>query len=494
MTRFTVKQTVLGAAIVAGFGMAVAPAFAAVGNGVNLNTGAGVAKIANEIPSNTAALANTGGALSITLASPTGVIPTNTDPVYIRVNLSGNAKFSAAPSLECTVISGTDSGSSNLATAIIQAGGNGFNYVTFNLNSADAAGITAGASASWLSGNCTVSGMTGVNIASGGLVSYSVTARTEYKDGASYTTAYLSDKSYITFTKGVDGVASAASGLVVDATSGSDNFASAQSDLLSQTLARLGKYVVTAIGTSAASATLGGNISGQDVFSGVTVTVSGAALVAGLAANTSAGVFLSTSAACTDSTGVFSSTANAGTTVTFTGLTTATLAGTTGVFVCMNVSGGTTQIATGAVYVGSTGTFAANVTTNLSGMESLITISSNGTTKNAYIVHSPSSTAKATQLWVKNTGATAGAVYVTCYNSAGTAVGTSNSTLISSLAVNELAKKTSSDVFTAINYTGYTATEKFSCVLNGALAGMELVNQTQDTGTGAVTVTQSQTN
>jgi len=482
------KQRVMRAAIAAALGLAATQTYA----DVNINTAAGAVKIASEIPSTTTGLANAGNALDLFLTSPAGVVPTAADAVFIRINLSNNVRFSATPTLVCSAFTGGSAGGNSAIAGVIQNGGNGNSFVTFTV-APSAAQIGSGLA---LSGTCTAAGFTGITgIASAGLVSISVTARSEYKDGAAYTTAFLSDKSYITYVQGVTVKASAASALVVDATSGSDNFDSAQSDLTSQTLARAGRYIVTAVGTSAATATLAGNISGEALFSGATVTVSGGTLAAALATNLTAGVFLSTAATCAagTTTGVFSSTANAGSTVTFTSITTAVLTD-TGVQVCLNVSGNTTQIVTGAIYAGSTGVFAANVTSNLGGMKQLVTVTTNGVTKNAYIVHSPTSTAKSTQLWFRNTGANAGTIFATCYNTAGTVVGTANSTLTSSLAVNQLLKKTALELFTAVNYSGYTPTEKFSCIFSGGLAGMEVINQTQDIATGAIAVTQSQTN
>lgn len=493
MTQLNLKpnnKMVLRAAVAAAFGVASMGANAVV----NITAGTSTVKVASEIPSTTVALPNAGALLNIALTGQAGVAPSDTNPYYIRINLSGAAVFkTAAPGMICSGVTGAGAASATFSGAL-QAGGAGFNFVTFSFgNGVTAAGAT-GEVGSYITGLCTLTlnaaGVTGITAG----VATTVTARTEYKDGASYVTAYLSDKAYISYAQGMSGAVSGSSALVVDATSGSDNFDSAQSDLTSQTLVRLGKYVATAIGNSAVTATLVGNASAGDIFSGISVTVSGATLAAGLAANGTSGVTLHNTATCTNQAYTVQSTANAGTTVTFTSVTTADIGSATGLVVCMNVSGGTQQISTGAVYVGSTGTFAANVTATLGGMKQLINITTNGQTKNAYIVHSPSSTAKTSQLWIKNTGSTAGAVYATCYNSAGTVVGTANSTLITSIAANELAKKTSSDVFTAIGYTGYTATEKFSCVLNGALAGMEMVNQTQDTTTGAITVTQAQTN
>jgi len=491
--KFT-SNNVLRAAVAAAFGVASMGAQAVV----NLNAGTGTVKAANEIPSTTKILANGGGSLNIALTGPAGTAPTGTDPMYIKINMASSVYFiTGDPTMTCSGATGTDSGSANNFLGVKQAGGVGFNYVTFTFTAGTAGGT--GSLGSFATGACTLTvnaaGLSGFTIGT----NVNVTARTEYKDGASYTTAFLSDKPYVTFIKGVSAAVSAASAVIVDATSGSDNF-STDSDLAVSAAADFGRYYVQGTGMSAAQlATLAGAISATDVYTavGVTVTVSGAALAAGLAANSSAGVFLVTGAAPTcsagDTTGVFSSTANAGTTVTFTGLSNATIGG-SGVILCMNISGGSAQIATGAVYIGANEGNVANVTTNLGGMRLLTTVSTNGVTKNAYIVHSPSSSTKTTQLWMKNTGATAGPVYVTCYNMAGTVVGTSNSSLVSSIAVNELVKKTSSDIFTAIGYSSYAATDKFSCVVNGALAGLEMVNQTQDTTNGSIVTTQSQTN
>jgi len=217
-------------------------------------------------------------------------------------------------------------------------------------------------------------------------------------------------------------------------------------------------------------------------------------LVAGLAANGVSGVFLATTADCGAVAYSADTTANAGSTVTFTGVTTADLSSATGVQLCMNVSGGTAQIGTGAVYVGVNGTFAAGVTANLGGMKQLITVTTNGITRNAYLIHSPTSTTKTSLLWMKNTGATAGPVYLTCYDSAGTVVGSANSSLVSSLAVNEIVSRDSAALMSTIGYTGFTPTDKYSCVLNGALAGMEVINYSKDPTTGSLGLTQAQTN
>ena len=493
MTQFNFSsKNVLHVAVAAAFGVAAVGGAQAT---VNLNAGTGTVKVAKETASIVLAHGNSANQFDIALAGPAGIAPSSVDPTYIRINLATGVTFKTAdPTLQCLAAT---AGAATAINAVKQGGGLGFNYVTFSIqNSAVQTG-------SYFSGDCTLTvnaaGLTlSAGVAGTDLV---VSARTEYKDGASYTTAYLSDKAYVTYVKGVSASVSAASAVVVDATSGSDNFATA-SDLGIQTAAVFGRYFAYGSGVST-SAVLGTadttHVSATDVYTavGVTVTVSGAPLAAGLAANSSAGVFLATAGSidCSagNSTGVFSSTANGGTTVTFTGIANTTIV--SGVILCMNVNGGTGQIATGAVYIGANEGNVANVTTTLGGMKLLTTVSTNGVTKNAYIVHAPTSTSKTTQLWMKNTGATAGPVYATCYGASGAIVGTSNSLLVSSLAVNQLTSKTSSDIFTAIGYTtGYAATDKVSCVLNAALAGLELINQTKDLAGNSITITQSQTN
>ena len=324
-----------------------------------------------------------------------------------------------------------------------------------------------------------------------GLGTVGLSATVEYKNGlANAITGLITN--YVTFVTGVVAtVVSADSAVIVDATTGSTKF-TALSNRSSTNLATLGLVKYTQVGTSAASSDLGANVSAFSAITTATVTVSGPAIAAALAANGVSGIYLDAAAsACnTKSYTVGSTAANS---VSFTNVSATDISA--GVNVCINVSGGTTQILTGQMTASLSGVQQTSVTSDFTtasnGMEFL---TSNGTTKNAYFVNAAASTSKTTILRIINTGGNAGPLTVSAFDLSGAPYGTVNASL-GNLAVRQMATFDSLALETALGLTGATApgaTVKYRVVVSGGLAAYKILNYSKDVVSGSINLAQAQ--
>lgn len=483
-------NNILRAAVLAAFGVAAGQAGATVDYSVSPATG--VTKFAKEIPTNTTALANAGNALDIKVSVPAGYNIATTAPLYVKIQLSPGATFKGTPVLGCNTYSAATV--TGISAGAITVGGNGDSAVTFNVGAvAAAAGTTA-----TTTGTCVVSGFTGIGIVSGTSRDVNFSATVEYKNGLSDVASGASG-AYITFVNGFTAVISSGGSIVVDATSGSDNF-SAGGGAISTTLASAGLVSWVAVGTSAATATTVGNIGVGDVLgtSSGSITVSGPSVAAALATNGVSGVYLDISTADSCATKSYTVASTATNSVTFSSITTAHISSVSGLVVCLNVSGASTQIATGALTATVGGGLQTNVThsfTNDTG--SLSTLTQNGTTKNAYFVNASTSTNKTSVIRIVNTGGNSGTVRATAYllsndgTPVGTATGTANST-IATLAANESISLSSAQLETLLGLTPADTTTKYRVVFSAGLAGFKVLNYTKDVATGNITLSQAQ--
>lgn len=486
---------VLRAAVASAFGVVAAQAGAAVDFGATTVT---PARFAKEIPTNTTAIANAGNALDMQIKVPAGYVPSASTDLYVKVNLTNGATFGGTPSIYCATAG--DSATYNDISGDLTLGGASTSFATFLVS---ANGNTVGT-------YCVVTAFTGIGVISGNSRDVSMSATIEYKNGLSNTVSGASNN-YITFVRGIGASFSGASGsVVVDATSGSDNFASAGSTSVtnSATKANLGFITVGSVGSGAAAVTAllnsstalqangTNNVTGADAIQSATITVSGPALAAGLAALGTSGVYLSLSADAACATKTYKASATATNSVTFSAVTIAHVFD--GVHVCMDVSGGTTQITTGQITATIDGSAVSNVTADLTGStSSLELVSQNGTTKNAYFVNASTSTSKTSVIRIVNTGGNSGTIRATAYvvgsgtTPSSTAAGTANAT-IATLAANESITLTSADLESLLGYTPSSSTEKYRVVFSAGLAAFKVLNYTKDVAGGYITLSQSQ--
>ncbi len=460
------RNQVLRLAVAACFGVAAGQAGAAAVIGTS-NT-----NWASEIPNN-ATLLNT-GVLAMTINSIPGLTPTAATPMYVKVNLLNGATWGGAPSLECQTAAGA-AGTAGSTGSIDLGGTVGGSSVTFRVTG----------NAQTFGGTCNVSA---ASIVVSGLTTKTVSAQIEYTNGASVaTTAQVGN--YITFQRGLSTVVSApATGVVVDATSGSDNFVAGGN--LTVGTAYIGRVVYGVNGTTAYNSA-GATTEGSSAFSTAVLTVGGPAIAASLAFGVS-GMYLGNVSACTDQsyTAAFTTSASS-TSVTFAGLTPTQLSA--GVFICARVPGNvviTTGQLTATISsitpLATTQTLDASATSN-----NIANVTANGSARNAYFVNASTSTSKTSVLRIVNKSGVSGAVTATAYNEAGTVLGTANASL-GTLANNQMLTKTSAELEAALGFTPASATAKYSVVISGALPSFEVLNFSKD-ASGAITLSNTST-
>lgn len=477
------QKNILRAAVAACFGVVAGQAAAAVDMSVSPVTG--VTKFAKEIPSTTTTLTNAGNALDVRVAVPAGYAVTAANPLYVKFNLTNGASFATSPTLGC----GT-AATLNAAAGTLQLGGAGTAFAVFTIASTDTT----------VSGTCTAAMG---NLTIGNLNNVAISATVEYKNGLNNTVTGLSTN-YVTFVRGVSAnITSADGSVIVDATSGSDNF-DITSNRASQVLATLGTVTWQAVNTTAADAagvqTTAGSVSAASVVPTTgSVTISGPAVAAAIAANGNSGIFLDAAAsACT--TKSYTVSASAANSVTFNNVTPAALSA--GLNVCINVSGGTTVIGTGQMTASIGGTAAAGVTADFSGASSALeTLTSNGTTKNAYLVNASTSASKTSVVRIVNTGAVSAAFTASAFAVddgtgagtavAGTALGTANSAL-GTIGVGGALSLTSAQLESKLGFTPASGSTKYRVVISAGTNAMKVLNFTRDIASGAIVLTQSQ--
>lgn len=476
---FTTRKNVLSVAVASCFGVVAGQALAVVD--ISVATPTGVTKFAKELPSNTATLTNAANNLDIKNAVPAGYAVSAANPLYVKLNLTQGARFAAAPTLMC----GTAAAAIG-SSGVLTLGGAATSYVVFAVDS----GMTVSGTCSAGVGNLTISGLNNV----------AVSATVEYKAGLSNTVTGLSN-SYVTFVRGMSAAINSADGtVVVDATSGSDAFTVASNRGVSA-LATLGTVQWTMVGTSAVIADGASNVSAGDVLTTASITINGPAIAAALAANGNSGVFLDAAAsACT--TKSYTVSASATNSVTFNNVSLTNLSA--GVNVCINVSGGTTVITTGQFTASVGGVAVTNVTADFSAASSAMeTVTANGVSRNAYFINASTSAAKTSVLRIINTGAVSAAFTATAYavddgigggaTVAGVTLGTANSAL-GTLSAGGALSLTSAQLESKLGFTPSSGTTKYRVVISAGTDAAEVLNYTKDTATGAIVLSQSQTN
>jgi len=479
---------ILRTAVAACFGTMAAGAFAAVTVG-----GTTPVRVAKELPSTTTTLVNAANVLDLQVTMPAGAGATGTNPVFVKLALTNGAKFAGTPVMNCDRLTGAFGATQltgNAFPSVVQNGGAGFSTVTFVITG-DALGQDTTFSSS---ATCTAAG---IDLTISGLTDIAVSATVEFTNGLLQASANANG-SYVTFVDSFSATFSAGvTGLVVDATSGSDNFVPTSN--LTQGTGVLGYLSFNRGGSAANSSTMGTSMSLANALDSASVTISGPAIAA-LKNSSSAGVYLTTDAGCATVVaaghGFFDSTA--ATSVTFATATTAQVSA--GFYVCGVVTAANTVvIGTGQITGQFGGTGVTGVTINFGAAGNLQNVSQNGSTKNAYFINASSSIAKTSVIRIVNTGGNSGTIRATAYlvgdNGAadGTAVGNANST-IGTLTANQSISLTSAQLEALLGYTPASGTVKYRVVFSAGLANFEVLNFTRDVGSGSISLSQSQTN
>lgn len=437
----------------------------------------------------TGTAAGTAGDISILLNSIPGLVPTTAAPMFVKVALLNGATWGAvAPTLFCR---GSGSINQTIASAVgnITVGGTpGTNTVTFSVaTGSDAAGATA---VLLTNSGCIVSAAT---IQMTGHTTKTVSAQIEYTNGL--TTAITAQVgTYISFARGISTVVSApATNVLVDATSGSDNWAAANN--LTVGTAYIGTIRYGNLGTPLLNSAGAATTDAGTVMSaaGGSITVSGPAIVAALSIGSSGVYLVSANAGACNSpsvAAVFST--SAASSVTFSGVTPTQLSA--AIDICARVPGNVV-ITTGqltATLAGRGVVNADNVLDTSAASNNIANVGSNGSTRNAYFVNASTSTNKTSVLRLINRSGQSGAVTATAYNEAGTIIGTANSSL-GTLINNQMLSKTSAELETALGITGLATTAKYSVVFSAALPNLEILNFTKDNATGNLTLSNTST-
>ena len=479
---------ILRTAVAACFGTMAVGAFAGV-----LVGGTTPVRVAKELPSTTTALVNAGNVLDLEVTMPAGAGATGTNPVFVKLALTNGAKFGGTPAMNCNRLTGAGGGTAltggNGFPAVVQNGGAGFSTVTFVITGDVSGNDTTFSN----SATCTA---IGIDLTISGLSDIAVSATVEFTNGLLQASANANG-SYVTFVDSFSATFSAGvTGLVVDATSGSDNFVIG-SNLTSGT-GVLGFLSFNRGGSAANSSTMGTSMSLVNALDSATVTISGPAIAAFKAAS-SGGVYLTTDAGCATVVAAghafFDSTA--ATSVTFSTATPAQISA--GFYACGIVSAGTQVIGTGQITGQFGGVGLTGVTINFGAAGNMQNVTQNGSTKNAYFLNASTSAAKTSVIRIVNTGGNSGTIRATAYLVGdggavdGTQVGNANST-IGTLTANQSLSLTSAQLETALGFTPASGTVKYRVVFAAGLANFEVLNFTRDVASGAITLSQAQTN
>jgi len=454
------RNNILRVAVAACFGVAAGQAGAAITVGTST---AGVL-FALEVPNN-ASLNNVGNALDIQIPSISGLVPTGTTPMYVKIDLLNGAVWGAAPTLNCGGTAAQTAGTIDLGGTV------GASNVTFR--------VTAGSTT--LTGFCTaVASLITVS----GTTNKTVSAVIEYTNGA-IQVAVPKTGPYISFTRGLSVVVTAPTTVQVDATSGSDNWVIG-TNVTVGTASIGGIYYGANIGTNGVSAfnSAMATIDATSAIVTATLTVSGPAIAASIARGLT-GMYLSNNVNCAAAaTAAFTNSASS-TSVTFANLTAAELSA--GLFICATVPGNVV-ISTGQLTATLVGTkLAATQTVDTSASSNnLANATANGSTRNAYFVNASTSTSKTSVVRLINKSGVAGTITATAYNEAGTVLGNANSSM-GTLTANQMMTKTSAELETALGFTPSGPTVKYSVVFSGALPSFELLNFSKDVS-GAITL------
>lgn len=438
------KNNTLRIAILAALSAASMGANAALIDG----TGAALTavKFASESPTTGTTLTGT----FVAGSTSTSFNPTAGQNLQVTVDLTGGAKFAAAPALKCQ-----NSAAGLSAAATLNLGGAGAAQAVFTLASAAWDAVTAAAITQCLVSASTIT-VTGAHV--------------DVNMGLSYVYGNLASSqasgAIFTFVTGLSAGKVVGSDVVALVTGGFVGVSGGvASDLISAgVVSWMGNGTANSATVAAGTIELGtvlGATSG-------TITVAGNAL---LAAKATAGVFLvSAAGSCAASTaggGTTLATAAGGTSpITFTGISADQLSA--GVIVCIQANG-TSAIQEGAITAQVGGTALTGYTLPAAAAQTLMTVSRNGSS--ATVLNMPRSLdTDAGFLRVYNTSTLAGGVTATVYDQAGTALAT-NCTLTASLGANSALVMTAAQVETACGFAA-PATGRYRLDINGAMPTM----------------------
>lgn len=373
-----------------------------------------------EMPSSTTTLLNGGVTPLLTAFGPLSVripfVPSYSvnaaNPYYVKLALTGGAKFAVQPTITCAT--GAGGAGSDSAAGVITVGGVGTNAVTFQIPSGavlatGAAGLSTGCIASVDS--LTISGLGDVNIS----------GTIEYKDGANNVATALTGP-YITFKKSIsasvstNSVAATAANATIDVTTGSKKFTAAS--VQSTTTALVGSISYTVV----PQATTASYNSGGTAFTTGALYVSGtngfSVTIAGPAVGNATTAYLTTTNCAAAP--AYSATPSAAS-VTMTGITATDISA--GLTVCLGFSG-TTAITEGQITANITKTTETQVTSPDTSVASadIFKLAKNGASTTINFLTNPAGFAT----FVRFTNPTSfdGNVLVTAINDDGVAGGT----------------------------------------------------------------------
>lgn len=371
---------------------------------------------AKEIPTSTTTINNGNsaggigatGPLDVKIAFVPGYAVNAANFYYVKLALTGGAKFAVQPTISCAT--GAGGAGSDSAVGAITVGGVGTNAVTFQIPSGT---ILATGNAGVATG-CLVS-VSSLTIS--GLGDVSISGTIEYKDGANNVATAVTGP-YITFKKGIsaavstNAAAGTAANATIDVTTGSKKFTAAT--LAGATTAAVGSVSYALVGSTAIY-----NISGVQ-FTGAAYVVGAngfSVTISGPAVGNATTAYLSSAASNACGTQDYIATPS-GATVTITGVSAAVM--TAGATLCLAFNG-TTAISDGqitATISKTTETIAQNPDTSVAS-NSVYSIPKNGAVKYVNFLTNPAGF----QTYVRFTNPTNfdGNVFVTMYNDDGVA-------------------------------------------------------------------------
>lgn len=408
------QKSVLKFSIAAVLGVA---ASSVVAVGVDLTATTKLPSVfAKEIPTSTTTLMNGAQTPStLTLAGPLelkiplipGYSVNAANPYYVKLALTGGAKFAVQPTLVCQT--GAGGAGSDSGAGSVTVNGAGTNLVTFQIPSGAILATGVGTT-----GGCVVS-VSSLTIS--GLGDVGVSGTIEYKDGANNATLALTGP-FITFKKSVsaavstNAAAGTAANATIDVTTGSKKFTAA-------TLAGVTTAAVGSVSYALSTTTSIYNASGIAATGAVFVSGSNgfSVTIAGNAVGNAATAYLSLAAANACAAATYIATPS-GSTVTITGINSTDISA--GVTLCLGFNG-TSAISEGqitATITKTAETIAANPDTSVSS-PNVYSIPKNGAVKTINFLTNPAGF----QTFVRFTNPTAfdGNVLVTAINDDGVA-------------------------------------------------------------------------
>jgi len=361
---FQRKNKMICLAIAAAFAGSVGVANAALNNDGATYT---APKVASETPITGITFTTAGGNFNAGGAM-TSFAPTAGQSLMVNVTLNNGAKFTGAPALNCSSVTGGVSGS----TAVLNLGGANSNNAVFTLGSGTYA-------------NTSMLAASGCYITPNGI---SVTgAHNAVNMSITYTYGTLASSTvngtYIDFASGLKVTAELGNNAVAQVGSGFVTLTGAATSLSAGNIAWMSKNSAVMNGGDGTTAITLVDVMG--VGSG-SITVAGASLAA---TKVTGGVWLQTvaSGVCASGIGILSTAVAGGVTpITFSGLDASAMSG--GMNVCMKFDG-TTAIPAGSITAQVGGTALSGYSLSAPAATTLIEITRNGTTLVAPLVNVP---------------------------------------------------------------------------------------------------------